>query len=154
MKEYSSLCDIIKYMKKYLYIFLVAVILGIAVFAAFMFFGKNKTDKSVQNQASSSAQPDLDSFSGAVKSNEQPAGNSSPADNSQIQAPPADQTSGASASSFGSAAAPSNGQAKHVFVVLGENQNYNDVIGNTRDMPYLNALANTYAYAKEFMAVN
>ena|SRR2546422_1119958 len=27
----------------------------------------------------------------------------------------------------------------HVFVVVEENENYADVIGNTKDMPYLNA---------------
>jgi hypothetical protein len=30
---------------------------------------------------------------------------------------------------------------EHVFVVVEENQNYADVIGNTKDMPYLNTLA-------------
>jgi len=33
---------------------------------------------------------------------------------------------------------------------MGENQNYSKIIGNTQDMPYLNSLANTYAYAKEY----
>jgi hypothetical protein len=29
---------------------------------------------------------------------------------------------------------------EHVFVVVEENQNYEEVIGNTKDLPYLNAL--------------
>ena len=41
-------------------------------------------------------------------------------------------------------------QEKHVLIVMGENQNYSKIIGNTQDMPYLNSLANTYAYAKEY----
>lgn len=47
-------------------------------------------------------------------------------------------------------AIPFQGPLKHVFIVIGENENYSDVIGNTKDMPYLNSLANTYAYAKQY----
>ncbi len=36
---------------------------------------------------------------------------------------------------------------KHVFVVVEENENYADVIGNTRDMPYLNTLAAKFGLA-------
>ena len=43
-------------------------------------------------------------------------------------------------------------QVKHVFIVLEENQNYSQVIGDTQDMPYLNSLAKTYAYAKNYYA--
>jgi len=42
-------------------------------------------------------------------------------------------------------------QVQHVFIVMEENQNYSDVIGSA-DMPYLNGLATTYAYAKSYYA--
>jgi acid phosphatase len=41
---------------------------------------------------------------------------------------------------------------KHVFIVLEENKNYSNVMGNAKDMPYLNSLANTYAYAGNYYA--
>lgn len=44
------------------------------------------------------------------------------------------------------------GNVKHVVVVMEENTPYDKVIGNTRDMPYLNSLANTNAYAKNYFA--
>lgn len=40
---------------------------------------------------------------------------------------------------------------KHVFVVVEENQNFSQVIGN-RAMPYLNGLATTYAYSAGYYA--
>ncbi len=40
---------------------------------------------------------------------------------------------------------------QHVFIVMEENQNYSDVIGSS-DMPYLNGLATTYAYAQSYYA--
>jgi phosphatidylinositol-3-phosphatase len=51
-----------------------------------------------------------------------------------------------------SVSAISKGQVKHVFIVLEENQNYSKVIGNMREMPYLNSLANKYACAKNYYA--
>jgi acid phosphatase len=50
----------------------------------------------------------------------------------------------------GSPLAP--GSIKHVFIVLEENTNYSDIIGNTQDMPFLNQLADQYAYAKNYYA--
>jgi len=41
---------------------------------------------------------------------------------------------------------------KHVFIVVEENTDYNDVIDNAADMPYFNDLANTNASAKEYYA--
>jgi phosphatidylinositol-3-phosphatase len=41
---------------------------------------------------------------------------------------------------------------KHVFVVVEENQNYDMVIGNTKDMPYLNSLAEKYGLATNYFA--
>ncbi len=41
---------------------------------------------------------------------------------------------------------------KHVFIVVLENHAYDDVMGNTQDMPYLNSLAQQYAYAKGYYA--
>src|SRR5437899_195099 len=41
---------------------------------------------------------------------------------------------------------------KHVFVVVEENQNYADVAGNTKDMPYLNTLAAQYGLATNYYA--
>jgi len=41
---------------------------------------------------------------------------------------------------------------EHVFVVVEENQNYADVIGNTKDMPYLNTLATRYGLATNYYA--
>lgn len=41
---------------------------------------------------------------------------------------------------------------EHVFVVVEENQNYEEVIGNTTDLPYLNALADRYALATNYYA--
>lgn len=57
-------------------------------------------------------------------------------------APPAHETSGTSPSV----------QVQHVFLVVLENHAYDDVIGNTKDMPYLNGLAQQYAYAKGYFA--
>lgn len=41
---------------------------------------------------------------------------------------------------------------KHVFIVVEENTSYSDIIGNNKDMPYLNQLANQYAYSKNYYA--
>src|SRR5437660_2414974 len=41
---------------------------------------------------------------------------------------------------------------EHVFVVVEENQSYDDVIGNTADMPYLNMLATNYGLATNYYA--
>lgn len=43
-------------------------------------------------------------------------------------------------------------EVQHVFIVLEENHSYSSVIGNTGDMPYLNSLATTYAYAQGYYA--
>lgn len=48
--------------------------------------------------------------------------------------------------------APQLIRAQHVFVVMEENHGYEDTFGNVYDMPYLNHLATTYAYAKNFYA--
>lgn len=40
----------------------------------------------------------------------------------------------------------------HVFVVVEENENYADVIGNTKDMPYLNMLAARHGLATNYYA--
>lgn len=40
----------------------------------------------------------------------------------------------------------------HIFIVVMENQEFNDVLGNTR-APYVNALAQQYGLAREFYAV-
>lgn len=41
---------------------------------------------------------------------------------------------------------------EHVFVVVEENQNYDEVIGNTKDLPYLNTLAAKYGVATNYYA--
>ena len=41
---------------------------------------------------------------------------------------------------------------EHVFVVVEENQNYEEVIGNTKDLPYLNMLAAKYGVATNYYA--
>src|ERR1700758_4317149 len=41
---------------------------------------------------------------------------------------------------------------QHVFVVVEENENFDQVIGNTKDMPYLNALAAQYGVANNYYA--
>jgi hypothetical protein len=41
---------------------------------------------------------------------------------------------------------------EHVFVVVEENQNYEEVIGNTKDLPYLNSLAAKYGVATNYYA--
>ena len=41
---------------------------------------------------------------------------------------------------------------EHVFVVVEENENYDEVIGNTKDMPYLNSLASKYGVATNYYA--
>jgi phosphatidylinositol-3-phosphatase len=43
-------------------------------------------------------------------------------------------------------------QVKHVFIVVLENHSYDDVIGNTQDMPYLNGLAGKYSKAAGYFA--
>ena len=41
---------------------------------------------------------------------------------------------------------------RHVFILVEENESYADVIANTKDMPYLNMLASSYAYSKNYFA--
>jgi phosphatidylinositol-3-phosphatase len=41
---------------------------------------------------------------------------------------------------------------EHVFVVVEENQNYEEVIGNIKDLPYLNSLAANYGVAANYYA--
>lgn len=41
---------------------------------------------------------------------------------------------------------------EHVFLVVEENQNYEEVIGNTKDLPYLNALAAKHGVATNYYA--
>jgi hypothetical protein len=40
----------------------------------------------------------------------------------------------------------------HVFVVVEENQSYDDVVGNTRDLPYFNSLIREYGLATNYYA--
>ncbi len=47
---------------------------------------------------------------------------------------------------------PLNVREKHVLIVVEENHSYEKVMGDTQDMPYLNSLANTYAYSKNYYA--
>lgn len=74
---------------------------------------------------------------------------------------PAHTTNGSAAASApcdapsASAASPSglpSVQVSHLFMVVEENEAYDDVIGNTADMPYLNSLAKMYAYSKGYFA--
>lgn len=48
--------------------------------------------------------------------------------------------------------APLKVREKHVVIVLEENHSYQKVMGDTQDMPYLNSLASTYAYSKNYYA--
>ena len=41
---------------------------------------------------------------------------------------------------------------EHVFLVVEENQNYEEVIGNSKDLPYLNTLAAKYGVATNYYA--
>jgi hypothetical protein len=41
---------------------------------------------------------------------------------------------------------------EHVFVIVEENENYDEVIGNTKDLPYLNGLAAKYGVATNYYA--
>jgi hypothetical protein len=41
----------------------------------------------------------------------------------------------------------------HIYVIMMENTNYEDVIGNTADAPYINYLANTYSFAANYYGV-
>lgn len=41
---------------------------------------------------------------------------------------------------------------EHVFVVVEENESYDEVIGNTKDLPYLNSLAAKYGLATNYFA--
>lgn len=55
----------------------------------------------------------------------------------------------------GSAVLPSglpSVQVGHVFLVIEENEAYDEVMGNTADMPYLNSLAKMYAYSQGYFA--
>lgn len=51
-------------------------------------------------------------------------------------------------------AAPESGipEFEHVFVIVEENQNYDDVVGNTQDLPYLNSLIREYGLATDYYA--
>ncbi|MBV9281890.1 MAG: hypothetical protein JOZ41_17565, partial [Chloroflexi bacterium] len=48
------------------------------------------------------------------------------------------------------AAAPS---LSHIYVVMEENTNYEDLIGNMADAPYINSLAQTYGFAANYYGV-
>lgn len=123
--------------KKYLIIISAVILAGAAVFAVITFSGRNKSIQPAQTPSPQTGVSNLPSFSGSV-----PTGNSNESTNS-VPAPAADSTPAVPQTSF-------NGQEKHVLIVMGENQNFDKIIGNTQDMPYLNSLANTYAYAKEY----
>ena len=41
----------------------------------------------------------------------------------------------------------------HIYVIMMENTNYEDVIGNTADAPYINSLANQYSFAANYYGV-
>src|SRR5579859_7797796 len=41
----------------------------------------------------------------------------------------------------------------HIYVIMMENTNYEDVIGNTSDAPYINSLAQTYGFAANYYGV-
>ena len=47
---------------------------------------------------------------------------------------------------------PAIARFEHVFVVVEENQSYEEVVGNTADMPYLNTLATSYGVATNYYA--
>jgi hypothetical protein len=41
----------------------------------------------------------------------------------------------------------------HIYEIMMENTNYEDIIGNTVDAPYINSLANTYSFAANYYGV-
>jgi hypothetical protein len=41
----------------------------------------------------------------------------------------------------------------HIYEIMMENTNYEDIIGNTADAPYINYLANTYSFAANYYGV-
>jgi phosphatidylinositol-3-phosphatase len=41
----------------------------------------------------------------------------------------------------------------HIYEIMMENTNYEDIIGNTADAPYINSLANTYSFAANYYGV-
>jgi len=41
----------------------------------------------------------------------------------------------------------------HIYEIMMENTNYDDVIGNTADAPYINSLAQTYSFAANYYGV-
>src|SRR5947209_9115974 len=41
----------------------------------------------------------------------------------------------------------------HVYIIMMENTDYEDVIGNTADAPYINQLANTYSFGANYYGV-
>jgi len=41
----------------------------------------------------------------------------------------------------------------HIYVIMMENTDYEDVIGNTTDAPYINGLANTYSFGANYYGV-
>ena len=59
---------------------------------------------------------------------------------------------GGGAATTDSPADPLPVHVQHVFIVVIENHSYEDVIGNIKDMPYLNSLATTYALAQNYYA--
>ena len=128
--------------KKHLIIISALAVAAVA-FAAFIFFGKNKTNPSVPASFSQTVASNPPSFSGAIVPGGSNETDSSTSATDSSQQPAENSTSGP-------AGPAPNGQVQHVLIVMGENQNYSKIIGNTQDMPYLNSLANTYAYAKEY----
>ncbi|MCX6766863.1 MAG: hypothetical protein NT170_03765 [Candidatus Moranbacteria bacterium] len=131
-------------MKKYVVVLIVFILVCIGIFGMVKLASRNRSASpdNAQNQSAPSIQPNLFSFSGVLKSIEQTVGSSSSQDGNQAQVP----------SPFKPLPAPPKGRARHVVIVLEENQGYQKVMGNTQEMPYLNSLASTYAYSKNYYA--
>ncbi len=66
--------------------------------------------------------------------------------------PPGSSACAPASSSALSASSPLSIQVQHAFIVVLENHAYDEVIGNTSDLPYLNSLARTYAYSQGYFA--
>jgi hypothetical protein len=41
----------------------------------------------------------------------------------------------------------------HIYIIMEENASYEDIIGNTADLPYINSLAQTYGFAANYYGV-
>jgi acid phosphatase len=133
--------------RKY-FLIILGVIIFIVVSLGFYWLNHNfQSQKPLQKTKTSADVPSLPSAPDVTNSPIQEVTPPAPISTPELPAITENQTSPIQA------VTPNSPVFRHVFLVVEENHDYQDVMGNTHDMPYLNDLARTYAYAQNYYAV-